>query len=756
MGCGITITTRQSHHPSESPTIMKRFQSLLPVAAAVVCMVAATSSRAQLVEDLDLRQEGQNAVLVVRFVTPVQYQRSVAARASDLAQVYYSVLPTAESLNVVTAERRLPAGGNLPEITVTDESAYEAVQVNLSRKLVVRFGQATKHRVRAGRDPRSVEIVLEGQGASVGAVQQSLAQARSVAARPQTAEPVAATTNAEVEGQAAALLTQAQTAFDGGNYAAAIEGLNKLLALPANGSSRQAQELIGLARFNAGDKTRAASEFQLFLKLYPTGADADRVRQLAASIPTTAQGSDTRAVKAAEVTTSTTGSFSAFYYGGKSDTRTQEFKDSVLGGLPVLQSDTLLSGTDQRQWQTNVDLSWRQRDAEKDMRFVFRDNFTEDNIKQQGKNKLTALYFDYRSLLNGTSVRVGRQSPTGGGVLYRFDGVQAGYVFAPKWKVNAVVGAPSDALLDAQRHFYGVSVDAEALTKELSGSAFIVQQVIDGEVDRRAVGTDLRYLNGGLSASAQFDYDIMMKAVNVAAMQATWQVSDTTVINAMVDRRTTPVLTLGNVLFFQDPALSAPARRISDLLGTTPVDTLRDQATALTAYQRQARIGGTTALSQHWQVGGDLSVTNVDEIKPVAVLLPSGQPSTGDLWSVGAQLIGTNLYSVRDTHVFNLTLMGGPAYHGTLLSYNNLSSLGEFWQLEPSLKLYRQTDSSGGSNDVTTLALRATYRLRQHLSLESELTLEHSNSTTAPVNGGTSSTTNASRTGYYLGIRYEF
>ena len=35
-----------------------------------------------------------------------------------------------------------------------------------------------------------------------------------------------------------------------------------------------------------------------------------------------------------------------------------------------------------------------------------------------------------------------------GGVLNRFDGVQAGYSFLPKWKVNAVVGKPTEDLLD--------------------------------------------------------------------------------------------------------------------------------------------------------------------------------------------------------------------------------------------------------------------------------------------------------------------
>jgi hypothetical protein len=412
---------------------------------------------------------------------------------------------------------------------------------------------------------------------------------------------------------------------------------------------------------------------------------------------------------------------------------------------------------DQRQVQTNVDLNWRYRDADKDMRFVFRDAYTADLLNDsKSKERLSALYFDYRSLKLGTSVRIGRQSPNGGGVLYRFDGLSASYAFKPKWKVNAVIGTPTDALLDTRRTFYGMSVDAEALTKELSGSAYLIEQVIDDQTDRRGVGAELRYFKGGLSASGQFDYDMVLKAVNIAAFQSTWQVTEATVINAMFDRRTTPVLSLGNVLFFQDPALLAPARRIQELLGTTPIETLREQVKGLTAYQTQARIGGTTTLTPSWQVGADFSLTSVDEIKPVAILLPAGQASTGNLWSVGAQLIGTNLYSPRDTHVFNVNALGGPTYHGTLVSYNNLTSLGDKWQIEPSVKYYTQSDTAGALNDTWTLGVRGIYRVRQQVSLESELTYERSEATGAPTATGPGAVTSSSRVNYYVGARFDF
>ena len=379
------------------------------------------------------------------------------------------------------------------------------------------------------------------------------------------------------------------------------------------------------------------------------------------------------------------------------------------------------------------------------MRFVFRDSSTADFLKNTSKERLTAMYFDYKSLTKGANIRLGRQSPTGGGVLYRFDGVQAGYSFAPKWKVNGVLGKPTDDLLDAKRQFYGMSVDAEALTKELSGSAFLLEQTIDGETDRRAIGVDLRYFKGGLSASSQLDYDLMIKKVNIASIQGNWQVNDMTSFNVLLDRRTTPILTLGNILFFQT---TATAKRVSDLLGTQTVEQLRETVNVNTAYQNQFRIGATRVLNANWQTGADFSVSNVDEIKPNQENL-TGSPASGNLWSTSVQLIGSNLYSLRDTHVFNVSFLGGPNDHGTLLSYNNLTSLGEKWQLEPSVKYYSSSSNQSGTRDTWTLGMRGTFRVRNQVSLESEVTYELTDAV------GTT-TSNSSSTNYYLGARVDF
>lgn len=752
--------------PMTHPTAMTLFHVVPTLARWLACclLLAALPARAQLIDDVDLRREGADAVLQVRFITEIQYQRAAIGRSGDLTQAFYLVLPTRQALNLVTSERRLagrPAAGagvGLPTVVVTDESSTG--RASNERRLLFRLDRAVAHRVRAGRGNRSIEFVLAGLGDAVTASSAaapvalapppdagSAATPASPAAAPDAA--AAAPTMQQVADQAAGLLRSARAALARQDTNEAIGTLTQLLELLPNPSTREAQALIGDARRLAGDASRARAEYELFLRQYPAGEDSDRVRAALAGM---GAAPATRATsRSVTPTTTLAGSVSSFYYGGQSKVRTLEFQDSVLSGLPELVSDASLSSADQKQLVSAVDVNWRHRDADVDQRFVFRDSHTQDFLRSdKSRNKLSALYFDQRSFANGTSFRVGRQSPQGGGVLGRFDGAQASYAFRPRWKAGVVAGVPTDALLDSKRHFYGASVEGDALVGGLGGSLYAVQQVVDGEVDRRALGSELRYFDGGLSATGQLDYDVVLKGLNIASLQGTWQRADNTVINVLYDRRTTPMLMLGNALFFADPNALLQPTRLADLLASKSVAALRDQVKATTAMATQASVGFTTPVSARWQAGADLRYTNVGAIAPVADILPTGLPSTGDLWSLGLQAIGSNLYSARDTHVVIANLLTGPSFKGQLLSYNNSSQLTEAWLLEPSLKLYHQSDNTGVTSTRWTPGLRVSYRIRQQLTLESELSMERSKTS------GPSRSESSSRTFYYLGGRYDF
>lgn len=550
------------------------------------------------------------------------------------------------------------------------------------------------------------------------------------------------------------LLDQATAAQARGDDLAAAAALEELLTLPPTASSRAAQVLIGEIRQRMGDLGRARAEYETFLKLYPEGDDSLRVRALLAALP--AASATARAERSKPTAVGAwTGSWSQTYYGGQSQTQTL-LKDTPLEGqIPQVVSDSTISGTDQKLLLSSVDLGYRYRDADKDVRFVFREALTTDMMPNRpDKKRVSALYVDYKLIPQGLSARLGRQSGLGGGVLGRFDGALLGWAFRPKWKLNAVAGVPTDSLLDTKRHFYGVSVDADALLPQVGGSLYAIQQVIDGQIDRRALGNELRYVKPNATVFSVLEYDLAFKGVNIASAQGLFMTEGNTSINLMADRRSTPMLMLGNALFFPSPD-GTMARRITDLLGLQSLDAMRHYVSSTTAYMTQASASVTTPVSSHWQAGVDVRLVNVGALAPVVDIpeLVNGRPGTGNLWTAGLQAIGSNLYSQRDTHVLMVSAVAGPSLTGWLASYNNLSAPWPLWQIEPSLRLYQQSQQIPVGTVRTsrvTPGLRVSYKLSQHWSLESDLSVEFSR-TRGPTQDETSH-----RVFYALGYRYDY
>jgi len=405
------------------------------------------------------------------------------------------------------------------------------------------------------------------------------------------------------------------------------------------------------------------------------------------------------------------------------------------------------SAVDQSTLVTNADLSVRNRSAEADTRFVFRDTNSKTFLdNQKSYNRLTAAYYDYRGLQNGFSARLGRQSGLSGGLPGRFDGAVAGYGLTPKWRLNAAAGVPVEyPQLDAERRFWGANLEYQNLGNAWSGNFYFVDQRSDGLLDRRAVGTEVRYFNAGTSVFSVLDYDTSYKQWNVTMVQATYQTEGRTTINLLYDKRRAPILSTTNAIFGQGTT------SLATLLQTGTEDQLRQQALDVTATATQGLIGFTTPVDKKWQVGADARLTKVGALPSVEVngiVLPA-QPATGDIYNYSFQAIGTNLYSGRDTSVVNFTYLDGPAQTGYQLSYNNLTALGG-WTLEPSLRYYTQKDTQGIELERWTPSLRITYQVATNVALESELSWERT------VTVGPSSRDETKRGFYYLGYRWNF
>lgn len=557
---------------------------------------------------------------------------------------------------------------------------------------------------------------------------------------PRPTVPGAPIASAEIEASAATLLAAARKALEAGEDAPAIDSLNKLLRLPPNSLSRDGQELMGFARERAGEVAKARAEYELYLKLYPEGAGAARVRARLAALAAAPVTTAAAARRARPPQRIVTGALSQYYYGGRT-------KVETAFDTPTTVDRSSFSATDQSTLVTNADLSVRNRSAEADTRFVFRDTDSAAFLEnQKSYNRLTAAYYDYRGLQNGFSTRVGRQSGLSGGLPGRFDGAVAGHGIAQKWRVNAAAGMPVEyPRLDAERYFWSANLEYQNLADAWSGNFYYVQQRSDGLLDRRAVGTEVRYFKGGTSLFSVLDYDTSYRQWNVTMVQATWQTEGRTTLNLLYDKRRAPTLSTTNAIFGQGTT------SLTTLLQTFTEDQLRQQALDVTATSTQGLIGFTTPVGKKWQMGMDVRLTKVGALPSVEVngIIIPAQPATGDIYNTSFQAIGTNLYSSRDTSVYNVTVLDGPAQTGYQLSYNNLTGLGG-WTLEPSLRYYTQEDTQGIKLERWTPSLRVTYQAGANVALESEFSWERT------VTVGPGSRDETRRGFYYLGYRWNF
>lgn len=507
-------------------------------------------------------------------------------------------------------------------------------------------------------------------------------------------------------------------------------------------ASQEAQELIGQVREALGSSDRARAEYQLYLKLYPDGDGAARVRERLAALDlpeaeAVAGGSAPRPHQ-----TMTWGSVSTYYYGGNSRIRTDNLIVTPATNATVIDTQTL-SQVDQSSLVTNLDANARFRGGDWDNRFVVRDIASLSFLSEQpNENRLTSLYGDFRYQPGRLGARLGRQSSTSGSVLGRFDGGSFSWGVTEKWRVGAIAGVPAQDVLGHRPDFFAVTVDGDTPIEGLGLGFFAVRQAVDGITDRQAVGSELRYFKDLTSIFGLLDYDIQFSKLNVASVQGSWQFAGGGVLNLLYDYRRTPTLQVSNVL------LADPTQSFSDLLRTFDVDELERYALGLTPISKVALAGITSPVSSRWQLGAELRISSLTGTEAFATL--PAQDGTGNVYTGNLQAIGTGVFTENGVVTFTASSLSADAYDALLLAANSRFRFGSRWTVEPSIRWYRQDNTSGSQLTRLAPTLRGLFQFREHFSLEGEIGYERSSSDAELVD----ETNNILF--YYLGFRWDF
>ncbi len=514
-----------------------------------------------------------------------------------------------------------------------------------------------------------------------------------------------------------------------GEYDKAIRMLEAFLEEPANVYTKEALELLGLARERNGQTAHAKAIYESYLEKYPEGEDAERVKQRLLGLITAPKIPRERlrdAEQEQEVAWETYGSLAQHYR-----------RDSVDN--PGDENDLV----SRSEIQTFIDVNSRRRSQSLDVRMKLTGSYVSDLLSDgPGNDKtLSDAYVDVEHLDTRLNMRLGRQRLRSSGILNRFDGLVLGYDLTSDIHLRGYAGLPvessRDVSLNEHKSFYGLSGDISNLFDNWDVSLFLINQEVDGLTDRQALGGEFRYFDEQKSLYGLVDYDIFYGALNIFALQGNWTLADKTRLYMNFDFRKSPLLQTSNAIRgYNDPvqfglSLIQPVESIDEMLNFVDADTIYTRAEDLTADTTTLQIGASRPLSDTLQVSGDLTITHTGATPQLGTIDDTGTllsndyvaavEETGTDFYYNVQLIKNDLLKQGDIGILSLRYYDTDTSDTFRVGVSSRYPINNVWRINPRFDVaYRKRTDNSDTRLTVSPYLRMDYRLRKSFTLEFE------------------------------------
>jgi len=627
---------------------------------------------------VDLGTQGSGERARVHFDEPVRYirHRLVSGGREVLVEVEPVVGARAarEIRDLRTVVRPSAAAGSLVEEVVFDGGPPGVVEMRFSARVEVI--------VRPGSDGRTIDVFFR-RPRKARAAGPTAPRVRGPAANP------------EADARVRKLVDDARQALTRGDLDPALATLRQALSLPETEATREALELLGIARERNGQLAHAKAEYQAYLARYPDSEGAPRVEQRLRSLlsargkPTTASAPAPGAEPGLEL--EAFGSIATIY---RRDQRDTEATGSIVTNDSAL---------------TDLFVGWRGRTPGWNLRGEFSGSYEYALLSgAPDETRVRSLSIEAAPADGNWFVEAGRQTANQLGVIGRFDGFRYGYAFTDSLGLRVLGGTSIDlfesSTPNADKPLIGIGAEFSAMDERLHGEAFAIHQRAFGEADRSAVGGGLRYIADAWFASLFVDYDLGFQSLNTLSLIGNWGVRDDTTVNVFLDHRNAPILTTSNALIGQ------PERKLDDLRERLTGVSLEDLAEDRTSRSSQATVGVTHRLSERLEIAADVTLSRFSSTNASAGV--AATEGTGTEPSYFMQLIGTDVVTEGDTMV-----VGVRHFDGRLLqTYSLLTSwrvaVTRAFRIQPRLNIDYRTPESGTSYVQARPILRLDWRWR--------------------------------------------
>ncbi len=565
----------------------------------------------------------------------------------------------------------------------------ESLAQEAQKELVSTFPEAMVTKIETAEKKKSRRHIIKAKGSPVKRV--PLGRKRTKLSK-------------EAETTVKALLKKGKRAMTRRRNKEAIRLFTDVLKYPESEYSPEGMELLGLAYERDGKTKKAKEAYRQYIFFYPAGESTRRVTQRLAGLETARdmpKKSVRRRSRSREIS-ELYGTLSQFY------NRDASYTD--LGGSVLNRSS----------FQTDLDLSYRKRTADYDIRSVFIGGYEHDFLGES-EGRINRFYFDILNLNNKTSGRIGRQWYSTGGVLGRFDGALLSFAKIPRVKINLVAGFPAESStlsnVNTDKSLLGVNLDLGTFWKRWDFNVYAINQRVDGITDRRAVGGEARYNDSHGSYFSTIDYDIFFNRLNTFLFVSNWILPKNRTVNLSADYRQSPSLSSTNALQGQTETA------ISDLLQRISEDDIHSFALDRTASNWSLTLGGSQPINKKYQLSGNVTVSEMTSTETSGGV--ARIPGTGLEYFYSLQLIANNFFIKNDLVIAGLRYSDANASNTTTLSLNSRFRLKKHWRINPRAQAsYSKNNLTVGSQIKFRPSMRTEYHWKKSTHFEFEGGLE--------------------------------
>jgi tetratricopeptide (TPR) repeat protein len=479
----------------------------------------------------------------------------------------------------------------------------------------------------------------------------------------------------------AGLLQQARTALEKHQYPEAIEILTRLQRQSEFPGRAQAQELIGLARERAGQLAHAKAEYEEYLRRYPDGAAADRVRArlqtlVAASLAPRSTGNFGGAAQQDHWTMAGSAAFT-YQYG----------QDQISSGGTTTTTNSLDAIL------VYGDLLIRERGERYDFTARVDAGYTANLVTTPGgsQDRTTLAYIELSDRHTGLTERLGRQTLASEGVIGLFDGLFVGYQVASNLTFSAAAGFPaytSYSQFSSSDRFGTIAAEYGPYRGVWVFDGYLYDEQSADATERRALGLQTRYSEPGRSAVVLADYDFFFQQLNALTLMGNLKVGSHWVLGFDADHRRSPLLLLSNALIGQ----SSPD--LSTLKSLFTPSQIKQLAQDRTATSNTGVLSATRPIGERWQLIADASLLELSGTPASGGVAATA--STGLDKNVSLQISGSSLIQASDLHFIGVRYDNSPQQRSVTLSWDARFVLPGAWRLGPRFSVEHLNDPALG------------------------------------------------------------